>query len=673
MGRPRRDEAGVRTVADMTREGLMFLIQPPQDQGSAVTTPPPSAVPSPEERDPHPPKARLAFRVGVIGHGPDCLREADLDTLSLRLRALLMLIRNMVDASRISNKELFATGPATLRVVSSLAGEADRLVAGAALELGYELHCPMPFAQAEFEQDFEPGSLDRFRDLLESARRTTGLAMFELNGARADVPAARAAAGRVVLNQSDVLVAIGDGRDAAGAGETAQALREASSYHVPVLWIDATAPHAWRLLRTAEQLACLDPAGTGRGAPGPADVADLEALIEEAIGPPAPEAAPAEHSGPKPTLLESFFRERKPAWNPAFVWKLFRDAVGANRLRFPPVKVADFEAAAVGEWPDHPPGLADRINRQLRRHYAWADELADLYADRYRSTFVSAYLLGALAVFLALLGPAAGWTEEAQALCTGAELLVIAAISGVIIWGLSRRWHERWMEYRLVAELVRQLGFLAPLGGSRLLPRLSPHLATYGNPARTWMYWYLRAIERQTGLPSAQVTPDYLRSCLNYLRGVVIQQAQFHRTNRKRLGRIEHRLHMTGLFLFVLTGLACLVHFLPHGHVLRLPSVELWPWRSEWLTLLCAVLPALGAALAGINNQGEFARSTKQSLAMAQKLRQLSREIRALGRAPADPPFGQVVAIAATVAQSMVDEVLDWRVVFQDRPPVLPA
>jgi hypothetical protein len=32
-----------------------------------------------------------------------------------------------------------------------------------------------------------------------------------------------------------------------------------------------------------------------------------------------------------------------------------------------------------------------------------------------------------------------------------------------------------------------------------------------------------------------------------------------------------------------------------------------------------------------------------------------------------------VIVLATELAQLMVDEVSDWRVVFQDRPPVLPG
>ena len=100
-----------------------------------------------------------------------------------------------------------------------------------------------------------------------------------------------------------------------------------------------------------------------------------------------------------------------------------------------------------------------------------------------------------------------------------------------------------------------------------------------------------------------------------------------------------------------------------------LPAVHL-PERVEaWLTLACAALPALGSALVGINNQGEFARVAKRSTAMANSFSRLAERIDRIGSAGGVTPvtFGEVTTVAADVARLMVDEVADWRVVFTDR------
>ena len=63
------------------------------------------------------------------------------------------------------------------------------------------------------------------------------------------------AAGEVVLNQSDLLVAVWDGGAANGVGGTFATLRRAIEFNIPVIWVDSRAPHGWRILRAAEDLA----------------------------------------------------------------------------------------------------------------------------------------------------------------------------------------------------------------------------------------------------------------------------------------------------------------------------------------------------------------------------------------------------------------------------------
>jgi hypothetical protein len=116
------------------------------------------------------------------------------------------------------------------------------------------------------------------------------------------------------------------------------------------------------------------------------------------------------------------------------------------------------------------------------------------------------------------------------------------------------------------------------------------------------------------------------------------------------------------------------VHFLPYGHTIWLPAIELPHWLPEaLLPILCAILPALGAAIAGINNQGEFARIAKRSESMVERLTEIDQRIDDLLGRGSRLQSSEVIVLATELAQLMVDEVSEWRVVFQDRPPVLPG
>ena len=642
-----------------------------------------------------PPRARLALRVGVVGHRPNRLPddEATLAALRARIAQVLRAARDEVARFQAEDGDaaLYAPDPPLLRAVSALAEGTDRTFAEEALALGYALTCPMPFPREEFERDFtgksalEPDSRERFGDLLAKAEAGAGLVVFELDGRRDDLGAAYGAAGRVVLNQSDLLVVVWDGQQKAGPGGTVDTVQEAIRFHVPVLWIDARDPARWSLVRDVDDLQRIGAART------PAQSGSLAAAVarivrQELALPPINTAVERAHA-------KDFFAERRPSLNVAFVWKLFRNLVGETRLAMPALLTRDFDGEIRSVWPaaaeegavafaargpDQPPPAAYRVNADLRAHYAWADKLADLKADAYRSAFILGYLLSAAAVFVALLPLAMGWTHEpaAETLCIEAEFVIVLAILALLIWGRGRRWHERWMEYRLLAELTRQLKLLIPLGGGRPLPRTPVHLAGHGDPAQTWMTWRLRAIARCVGAPSARVTPAYVDDCLVDLADIAGRgqngQEGFHHANAERAERINHRLHGATVGLFTLTVLGICLHLAPYLLGERLGQAGAWiEHGGNWLVMASAVFPALGAALAGINNHGDFARMAKRSSAMADAFAQFSRRIAAsrakLARGEA-VPLAEVIPLASTIAQTMVDEVIDWRVVVLDRP-----
>jgi hypothetical protein len=625
-----------------------------------------------------PPRARLCFRVGVVGHRPNRLPTDHhrLDQLRQTLHALLKEVRETVGTIAASHKAAHYTAEAPiLRAISPLAEGSDRIFAHEALALGYELTCPMPFLQKEFEKDFAPGaaltpeSLAQFEALLAQADAAGGLILFEMDGARATAPEAYGAAGRIVLNQVDLLIAVWDGGEPAGVGGTVQTLREALQFRVPVIWIDPAKPAAWRLLHGLDDLA--QPHGAA------ASLHDtINAVVEAEL------ALPSQDERDRGSRAPDFFAERKPVINLNFAWKAFRDLItftpSASWMLIP----QDFEKQIAPEWPlIGEPGaaatpVADWINSRLRRHFAWADGLANYYADAHRSAFVLSYLLSAAAVCTALLPMATGSDkprpgeihEWLEVFCTVAELLILTGVFGLLGWGRFRRWHERWTEYRLLAELIRQLRFLVPLGGGKPLPRMPAHMAVYGDPARTWMYWHVRAIAREIGIPGARVTQDYKRDCLAFLAQMVGDknsgQWGFHRSAERRAHRLSHRLHILSLALVGATMLgvglrlaAEVLHFsLVAGHI---------DW-GRWLVLGAAFLPALAAAMEGINNQGEFVRVAKRSAAMAGIFEKYARKIAALELAP-PLHLADLTPLSSNIAETMVDEVVDWRAVIIDR------
>jgi hypothetical protein len=632
-----------------------------------------------------PPRTVIAFRVGVVGHRPDRLPAEDEGLAVVRSNVAEVLQAVSLAVKRFAagpGAALYAPGEPILNACSPLAEGADRIFAEEARRLGYRLTCVMPFPIAEFEQDFsgamsfEADSLERFRGILDEAESAGVLTRFELNGRRERDREAYEAAGRIVLNQSDLLVVIWDGGVAAGVGGTVDTLREAIAFNIPTLWIDSRAPHGWKIMRSSEDLECL-----GGEAPCPAAPAEttddldavIEALVTAELGLEGVDTAPGEHAAP--AHLKEYLAETRPPLNLAIIWKLFRDFMDVGRVRPPSIHVAPFEAQIRSAWPvigdpgSSAPPAASWINARLRGHYAWSDKLADIYADKHRSGFVASSLLAATAVFIALFPVAAHFGRRASLATAIFELFVLVLMVGLPIVARRGRWHQRWLEYRVLAELVRALRILIPLGGSRPLPRTAAHLASYGDPAQSWMNWQARAIARAVGLPEARVTASYIKAnldeMLDFLGTTTPPHGQigFHHINCERMERIHHRLHRMSLILFAASiaavGLNWLVRFLWPAEIDRV---------NEWLILFSAFLPALGATFASINNQGEFARLQRRSHAMADSLRSVREKVFNLDVEPHPPALATVSELAAQIASMMVDENTEWRIVVLDVP-----
>jgi hypothetical protein len=85
------------------------------------------------------------------------------------------------------------------------------------------------------------------------------------------------------------------------------------------------------------------------------------------------------------------------------------------------------------------------------------------------------------------------------------------------------------------------------------------------------------------------------------------------------------------------------------------------------LLLMSAFLPALASALAAIRNQGEFPKLRWRSEAMKKSFRSLNRKLDAMKKNKAELTFTKVRELAGDLGELMVDESLDWRVVFKDR------
>ena len=309
------------------------------------------------------------------------------------------------------------------------------------------------------------------------------------------------------------------------------------------------------------------------------------------------------------------------------------------------------------------PGLPDETRHylldRLCPHYAWADGLSAYYAGALRSSALATSLLAAVSVMVPMLGALLGaYGVEMRSLPALTEFSLIVVILAITWHGRRRRWHERWLNFRQLAELLRQYCYLAPLGCALASPPPPAHFRSGFD--RSWVDGMFRNIARDLGLVPAIVNHAYVSSVAKLIANILEGQVEYHEGNHETMHKLSHRLHHIGTALFIATLLACV------GPCGRRRGIGL-------AALLATVPPAFGAAFYGIANHGEFSRSADRSLAMARELEAI--QSAELHKALASPheSFAALRQTAEKIAGVMIAETMDWSFVFRYRTLNLPG
>lgn len=130
--------------------------------------------------------------------------------------------------TRVMRDEL-ARVPPPLIGVTSLAVGADQLLARLVLEVGGTIYAVLPFA--DIERSFSPEDVPAYRELLRQAT----VEVLDTHGTDED---AYLAAGQKVVELSDIVLAVWNGKPAKGRGGTADVVAYAIRRGVPLIHID---------------------------------------------------------------------------------------------------------------------------------------------------------------------------------------------------------------------------------------------------------------------------------------------------------------------------------------------------------------------------------------------------------------------------------------------------
>jgi hypothetical protein len=596
-----------------------------------------------------------------------------------------------------------AAGSAPIRMHSLLADGTDQLAATAALARGWELAAPIPFGRAlnlainchpqngtdarrllAGQAPHDPGTaaqaatlaalLDRAR-LFELADADAGVAalFLAMMDGPGDTDAAQryvatasrrvSLAGRVMIEQSDLLIAVWDGASRDAVGGTGHTLTSALGAGASVILIDAHRPDRWRIVHDIEAL------------DQPGETADREsglaAAVAAAVRPPGTATAAAH------ALDSGQWRAQSSPWFHAY--RRVEAVFGGDRQRWrslrithePPDAVANGSGApllaTLAALPGADAAWPRAITAAVLQRFVWADGISTRFSDRYRGGMVANFILSGAAVlaglaYLPTVGP------QGKQLFALVEFLLLAAIVLSTARAQREHWHDRWFETRRAAEYLRHAPFLLALGAAR-----PPGRWPRGQSA-PWPEQHARHALREVGLPAVGIGQAWLHTVLD---GLLIphlsSQRDYHRAKAERLERVHHRLDAVSIVAFQLAVVAVALWLLlwAAGEIAIVPAT-LAEKSAKLFTFLGVMFPTVGGAVAGIRYFGDFDRFAAISRVSAEKLDNVLRRA-CLLRASPSRDYGNVADLAHAADEVVISEIESWQAVFAGKHFTVPV
>jgi len=233
----------------------------------------------------------------------------------------------------------------------------------------------------------------------------------------------------------------------------------------------------------------------------------------------------------------------------------------------------------------------------------------------------------------------------------------------LVLVNLTHRWHERWISYRLLAELFRKQFTLSAIG--RSLPgsdvmRLAAELDENEKPPRDlWIAWYFLAALRAAPFPTGSMA-NAKRRALDVGRSLVAEQQDYHQTRRHRSLRAVQWVKRGSEGLFVLTVLFAVgkifaVHYKMDNAL-------------HFMVLAGALISAGAGAFVGIRTYAEFALLARQSTHMLLMLEGAERELAAAALVVGEPLSSrQIGRTLASAAGAMMQDISGWAQLFRNK------
>jgi len=474
--------------------------------------------------------------------------------------------------------------PLNWRVITSLAKGADRIVARSAMDnLNASIEVILPFDINDYRKDFNtPDDLAEFNQFISRAENNSTLQNISFPDYKSREEGYEQA-GIEVVDSCEILLVVWDGKPARGHGGTARIIKYACSVNRPVIWINALQPGLPPVLISDIQSNAEIPEGNS-----PEDL--------QVIKKPLPKYA-AEWSARYMQVAE-YNRDR------AFRQKDFESILQSNLDKLEKAR-------------ENTGMLPEEINpfiNYLLPHYSRADLLAIKYQKLHIRSATWLYRLAAIAVSVAVLQTLYLPSQ------TGWVMLEILSLLSAIVWfriSIIHHWHEKWLNYRHLAERIRILLFHSLGGKQSIIPSvLSQQLPFYPGPGG----WVLDVSEQiKKGIPTAKIPEARIQDVKKIvLEGWITEQVKYHHSNAFRNSQLARKDHLLiGGMLFA-TLVAAVLHLVKAFHPVFLENL---------IIAVVIILPSFAAAQHAIGSIHDYERIATRSARMKEILLSLQSSI----------------------------------------------
>ncbi len=538
-----------------------------------------------------------------------------------------------------------------LRVVSALADGADRWVAEAAVASGFALDVILPFDAETYATDYPEGAeRDAMLALLLAAEKR-----LILPGERAREAEAYAVAGEAIVAHATLLIAVWDGEPGKGWGGTADVVETAVDSGVPVIQIPPDPARPIRILWPQFEPFAAPPHFAVQSPSRAFDGDSLEWTLRRLMLPPE---EPGERA-----FLAQFYAETEKRRRWRIEYPLLLQLFGIRRLNRDVLVAPPYLSTTASLWRGFRADtqrVADGNGLAIARietAYSWADNLANHFAQIFRSGHVLNFSLAAFAVLAALAGLLLPGLKRELVLL---ELVMIFGIVWNTRAGHVGQWQRRWLDYRALAERLQPIRALK-LVGVATPPRAPSRKRRLGS---RWTDWYAAAQWRAFGTPTLQLDQARFAAIRDILlRHQLDPEIAYHRTNARRMERLERRLHRFGQLLFAATISACVALL-----VLKSAGHPLFERQMALFVVLTAGLPALGGAVYALRVHGDYGGSAGRSHETAEELTR----IRAVLADPSTPLL-RAAALLEAAARIMLVDLDEWRLTYEQRGLAIPG